>query len=564
MKMKKAIVLFLLLIVIIAGFVLKSSLLKDNTQTVNVDNVELKDGLKFADVFSLFNSADVSYDNTNSGLTSTTVQDAIDELYTVASTLNCRPGYIKQNDLGHLYECRHDGILPSTISVEDSSKSLTYGTNGQNTYTYNGDGTVSCLSSNTSKVTCSVNTSNHKIVVTPVGVTTSAVTITVSASQTSNYYAPTNVTFTVTVGKKALTANSPTCSSKSYDGSTSANCTVTFNGVLSGDSVTPGYTCTYGDASVGTSKAITCTSFTVGGTSSGNYSAPTGSVIGTADITALKCAAPTNVSISTAGVVTWTKSSNCSSATHQISIDNSSFTDATSGVNYKSTIIGNTGSRTVYVRAVAPNTNYSNSNSASKSTTVYSVSLTKGSCDSVSGGGNFITGASTTIAATNSGQYYWINWTGSETYTSQSQSITVNGNKSFTANCGDGCASGNIYDSPSCDANYGACSVPCQQFTGTKSRTCTHVYYSSQISGYLCSTGSTYTETVACNGATNCGSWHAINCSGNASACAGYCQQYYHTSYWSTTTCSGSSYAQYPPPSAPYLTTGGNACTCLY
>ena len=109
----------------------------------------------------------------------------------------------------------------ATITITDSSKTLTYGTNGTNSYTYNGDGTVSCSSTNTSKVTCSVDTTNHKINLVPVAYTTSAVTITVSASAGANYGIAENKTFTVTVNKATptVTLTEKSASQRVYTGS---------------------------------------------------------------------------------------------------------------------------------------------------------------------------------------------------------------------------------------------------------------------------------------------------------------------------------------------------------
>ena len=102
----------------------------------------------------------------------------------------------------------------ATITLEDTEKELVFGTNGSNTYTYDGDGTLTCASSDTSKVTCTVDTANNKITVTPIVATSTPVTITVSASDGTNYSAPDDKTFTVTVGRKPVTF--PTCSDKTY------------------------------------------------------------------------------------------------------------------------------------------------------------------------------------------------------------------------------------------------------------------------------------------------------------------------------------------------------------
>ena len=81
---------------------------------------------------------------------------------------------------------------------------------------------------------------------------------------------------------------------------------------------------------------------------------------------------PTNLAVSTAGIVTWSAATNATG--YQISIDNSSWSNASSGVNYLSTITSNIGSRTVYVRAVnSDTTNYATpSSAATKGVTVCS------------------------------------------------------------------------------------------------------------------------------------------------------------------------------------------------
>ena len=147
------------------------------------------------------------------------------------------------------------------------------------------------------------------------------------------------------------------------------------------------------------------------------------------------CPAPTNVAISTDKKVSWTNASGASS--YQISMSSSSgFAAHTNGAAYNS-ITAATGTRTVYVRSVCDTTYYTAANSAnaSKSTTVYSVTLTAGTgISSVSGAGNYITGASASIDATVKTGYTWSNWTGSSTITTKSTSVTVNNNKSYTAN----------------------------------------------------------------------------------------------------------------------------------
>ena len=74
-----------------------------------------------------------------------------------------------------------------TLTVSATSLSLTYGTNQTFTYTYNGDGEVKCISSNTSYATCSI--SGNTVTVVPKSVTSSAITIGLYATEGTNYKA---------------------------------------------------------------------------------------------------------------------------------------------------------------------------------------------------------------------------------------------------------------------------------------------------------------------------------------------------------------------------------------
>ena len=116
--------------------------------------------------------------------------------------------------------------------------------------------------------------------------------------------------------------------------------------------------------------------------------------------------APTNIKITTAGIVTWDSVSNATK--YQISIDGTNWTDATSGVDYLSKIIASTGTRTVYVRAVGTG-NYSTSNSGSASVTVYTVSFSS---------------SSTTMGTVDTSSYNVINGT---TYSANSNKLLFNG-----------------------------------------------------------------------------------------------------------------------------------------
>lgn len=99
--------------------------------------------------------------------------------------------------------CVNHSILPkkATITTEDSTKTLTYKTNDTVAYTYDGDGTLSCSSSDETKVTCSIDTSNHLINIIPVEATINPITITLSAGNGMNYTTADDITFTVIVNK---------------------------------------------------------------------------------------------------------------------------------------------------------------------------------------------------------------------------------------------------------------------------------------------------------------------------------------------------------------------------
>ena len=166
-------------------------------------------------------------------------------------------------------------------------------------------------------------------------------------------------------------------------------------------------------------------------------------------------ATPTNLAISTAGIVTWSSASNATS--YQISIDDKNWTNATSGVDYLSTIIGATGNRTVYVRAINSNANnYTTpSGKASKTVAVYTTTINSNSTNmgtvdtssyNVISGATFttsgnkltikgITSGTTTkdlkvVTATNKTGYSFSKWSVASGTTTAATTITA----TFTAN----------------------------------------------------------------------------------------------------------------------------------
>ena len=126
------------------------------------------------------------------------------DMYTVKMTID-HADYDYQSDIivtimGGKDEYEFNLPTIPVILLSDTVVDLTNGGSSKTvTYTYSGDGVVSCSSSDETKVKCSVNHSTKKITVTPVALTNSGVTITVYANATSNYYAPNPKTFTVNV-----------------------------------------------------------------------------------------------------------------------------------------------------------------------------------------------------------------------------------------------------------------------------------------------------------------------------------------------------------------------------
>ena len=142
-------------------------------------------------------------------------------------------------------------------------------------------------------------------------------------------------------------------------------------------------------------------------------------------------ATPANLSVSTAGIVTWSGATNATS--YEISINGSNWTAATSRVNYLSTIIGATGNRTVYVRAINKDSNnYATpSGNATKAVAVYALTInsnstTMGTVDTASY--NVISGATYTT----SGNKLTIKGITTGTTTSDLKTITATNKTGYT------------------------------------------------------------------------------------------------------------------------------------
>ena len=91
-----------------------------------------------------------------------------------------------------------------------------------------------------------------------------------------------------------------------------------------------------------------------------------------------KVLSPTNLQVTTEGKVYWDESSNATG--YEISIDNSNWQTATSGIDYLNKITEQKGTRIVYVRAInSDSSNYVISDNAVKDVTVLTLSITKNS-----------------------------------------------------------------------------------------------------------------------------------------------------------------------------------------
>ena len=126
----------------------------------------------------------------------------------------------------------------------------------------------------------------------------------------------------------------------------------------------------------------------------------------TVTINTVNLAKPTNIKISTAGIVTWDAVSNAVS--YQISMDGTNYETAKSGVDYLSKITKTTGVRTIYVKAIG-NNNYVTSSAGTASTIVYTVNFASNSA---------------TMGTVDTSSYNVINGT---TYTNNSNKLLLSG-----------------------------------------------------------------------------------------------------------------------------------------
>ena len=101
MKNKLKLIIPILLVLIVTLVIL---LIPRNKELEKEDNIY--NNIDFGDTNIIFNSNEVNFDNTSSGLSSTNVQNAIDELYDSINN-GCFGGYSKGTETGGTYTCNY-------------------------------------------------------------------------------------------------------------------------------------------------------------------------------------------------------------------------------------------------------------------------------------------------------------------------------------------------------------------------------------------------------------------------------------------------------------------------
>ncbi|MBP3215647.1 MAG: hypothetical protein J6M58_05385, partial [Clostridium sp.] len=99
-------------------------------------------------------------------------------------------------------------------------------------------------------------------------------TATAESLSNSNYQLPTAKTRDFTIGTRTVTVSGITAENKVYDGGTAATLDysgVTFDGIVSGDTLTVTATGTFGDKNAETGKTVSISGLTLGGASAGSY-----------------------------------------------------------------------------------------------------------------------------------------------------------------------------------------------------------------------------------------------------------------------------------------------------
>ncbi len=220
---------------------------------------------------------------------------------------------------------------------------------------------------------------------------------------------------------------------------------------------------------------------------------------GTLTVNKIKCLPPSNLNISTSGIVTWNNSSNCSSSQYELTINGVTET-VNSGVNKLDAIVANAGTVTVSLKVLAPDVNHENSTEITKDVNVYSVTLIKGTeIASVTGAGKYISGSSVTINATPNSGKIWNNWIDTSTSevisASQSYTATITKNWNYTAVAYNKLNNTVTISSKTCDYNGSSCVPTVTATNGTP----TIKYYTNST----CTTGETTTAPV------NAGTYYA-------------------------------------------------------
>ena len=388
-------------------------------------------------------------------------------------------------------------IDKKALTITASNQTVTYGTAiTQGVGKMSASGLV--YSDSVSSISLTQNATNV-----PGGtITPSKAKVVAGSTDVTGNYSITYKNGNVTINTKAITP-SANCQNKTYDGGKTASCSISFSGVLSGDSVSGSGDCTFSNASAGSNKTVTC-SVSKSGTSSGNYHLSKTSATDTATINRAKTA--------TTG--------SCNSLTFNGS--NQTLASGGSYVSYSNNSGKNAGSYTVTVTAdsnhlysdgketktlscsIGPKTLTVTADNKSKYYTENNPSLTYSYTGNVSGSTPTFSGSLTTSAGKNSS-------IGTYSITRGSLSLT-NGNYSMSFNNGtltikDPCTS----TWTSC-GNYGTCSSTYTfESAGTKYRSCTD--YSNYVSGYVCR--SSYSDSATCYGTKDA-------CASTTTSCGDY------------------------------------------
>ncbi|MBQ6546727.1 MAG: InlB B-repeat-containing protein, partial [Bacilli bacterium] len=304
-------------------------------------------------------------------------------------------------------KCTNYSLTNTSKTISITAKSLTP-TATCSEKTYDGGTSATCTKGFDGVVSGDTITASATCTFADADASTSNKTVTCSGytksgTNSDNYtLSSTSATATAKINAKSIAVSYGTLS-WTYDGSAHSTTFSATTGV-SGETMTVSLnTGTNSITNVGTSAITTkCGSVSGGRAKCSNYSLTNTSA--TLTVTAKQCATPTSVAVSTAGYVSWTNSATTACTTHQVKVASGSYATETSPVNKNTAIIESTGSRTVKVKAIAPNSNYTDSAEASASVTVYAITLAsndtnKGTVSPTSK--NVISGATVTTSGNN-------------------------------------------------------------------------------------------------------------------------------------------------------------------